>query len=133
MKPSNVPAIRAPRGQALTEAALEALRVWPRQQKLTGEALAVALRVSRKALANRPIVVKAIAATKALLQDHPEAGGKPNLVGGCYESKISDLEQKGVMLNSTVEELRERLARVEHNAMLLGVEPTLLFRPIDPL
>ena len=128
--PNDPPAPRRLRGAALTTAALATLRTWPRQQNLTGETLAGALGVSRKALANRPEVVAAIAATKARLHDQTAATRNPDPVAGSYEAQLADLQHQLVMQAATIEELRERLARVEHNAVLLGVDTKMLFRPI---
>jgi hypothetical protein len=124
---------RKPRAAALTVAALTALRSWPRQQALTGASLATVLGVSRRALANRPEVVIALKATKIRIYEQSAADNDRDPIKGSFRQEVADLRQENVLLNQLISELRETLARVEHNALLMGVDARRLFKAIEPL
>lgn len=119
------------RGPKLEAAAIQELKIWPRDKGLTWQALADLFEVKRQALMAKREVRREYERCKLTIHDLKKATGRRDQALGSAEKEIAHLRAENDRLRASLERAHIRFACVEHNAMLKAIKVEELWAPIE--
>lgn len=130
LRPRHV--LRGPRLIQTALRELEDLTSWQAEgQRLTWQALAARLGVSRQAVATKPELQEAYRRAQERLRNPPPNASDPVVATRrSYEQRIAQLEAELARLREERDGWIQRWMQVEHNCRLHGVDPDQIFAPV---
>jgi hypothetical protein len=119
------------RGPKLEAAAIQELKIWPRNKALTWQMLAELFGVKRQALMAKPEVRREYERCKLTIFDVTQTSRRRDHALGSAEKEIAYLRAENDRLRVALEKAQLCFACVEHNAMLMAIDVEKLWSPID--